>query len=144
MELLRRRLPYLFALVLLLGTSFTAARPPAAPRPAELLATTSPPPSLRLNEVLAAPTPGGQEWVELINLTAAPVSLAGWTLDDFPDRGALPVALPAGSTLDPGAYLAVATPNMFDNLGSDVVRLIGPDGTEVDLFEYIGPTRGAS
>ncbi len=48
-------------------------------------------------------TENPEEWVELYNKGAAPMSLAGWTLD-----GGASFTFPAGTTLNAGDYLVVA------------------------------------
>lgn len=48
-------------------------------------------------------TENPEEWIEVSNKGGSSVSLAGWKLDD-----AVSFTFPAGTTLDPGAYLVVA------------------------------------
>ncbi len=63
-----------------------------------------------INEVMyhappnSAPvTDNPEEWIELHNKSAAPVSVAGWRLDD-----AVSLTIPAGTTIPAGGYLVVA------------------------------------
>jgi hypothetical protein len=39
-----------------------------------------------LNEIMYSPSPGDPEWVEIVNTTAEPVFLNGWTFEDSRDR----------------------------------------------------------
>ncbi len=86
------------------------------------------------------------DWIELHNPTAAPVSLAGYTLTDDPDEPAK-WTLPA-ATLAPGAFLVVwasgsdqVTPegwhtNFRLSGGGEYVGLFGPDGQVVDEVTF--------
>ena len=86
------------------------------------------------------------DWIELYNPTAAPVSLAGYTITDEPDvpaKWALPAAM-----LAPGAFLVVwasgedrATSagwhtNFQLSRGGEYVGLFGPDGQVVDAVTF--------
>jgi hypothetical protein len=111
------------------------------------------PHSLRLSEVLSDPTETGRdgpfEWVELVNVGTELVDTAGWRLGDATELDTLPSA-----RVEPGAYLVVAARdallpdgvafvrvddgeigNALNNNG-DTLRLLAPDGTEVDLLSY--------
>src|SRR5687768_5416446 len=88
---------------------------------------------VRLNEVLVSPLAGQFEFVEILNLSDTPVSLAGWSIDDFADNATVPLDL-GNISLGPGEFLQIFTPNMFNNLPPDAVRLIEPGGGEADHF----------
>ncbi len=102
-----------------------------------------------LNEVLPAPRDVDwdgdgtadakkDEWVELHNLGAEPVDLEGWILDDMPDGGTPPYAIPAGTSLPGGGFLVLfgsATGVGLNNAG-DSVRLLRADGSVADSFTY--------
>jgi hypothetical protein len=64
----------------------------------------SAPGAVLINEVAWAGTAASSsdEWIELFNPGASPVSLAGWTLDD---GGDIAIVFPAGLTLAPRGYL---------------------------------------
>ena len=98
----------------------------------------------------------GREWVELHNPDATPVDLGGWVIRSTPTRA---FTLPAGTMLDPGAYLVVAqaadlgslacaitelafgtsttVPSLTNSAGASV-ELLDDMGTQVDLVAYIG------
>ena len=140
------RLPSTLALALFLAL-------PAGPRPAGA------DPGLELNEFLAAPardwdgsgtfSSRDDEWVELINPGAAPVTLDGFLITD---GDSLPRFAPSG-TLAPGAVLLVTGRMSFDwekangqpafglslgNTGDAVMlwRVTGADTLLVDSFRY--------
>ncbi|MCZ7568643.1 MAG: lamin tail domain-containing protein [Ardenticatenaceae bacterium] len=112
--------------------------------------------SVRLNEVLPAPknvdwdgdgsATAEDEWVELYNEGSAVVDLSGWQLDDIVDGGSRPYTLPAGTHLQPGAFLLFFRhqTGVALNNDSDTVRLLWPDGTPFDTYWYSRPAADAS
>ncbi|MCA9516266.1 MAG: lamin tail domain-containing protein, partial [Myxococcales bacterium] len=78
-----------------------------------------------VNEIVAADEGGGDDWVELVNLGAAAVSLDGWQLgDDGGNRWTFP-----DEPLAPGAYRVIAQSDFGFGLGkADAVVLITPAG----------------
>ncbi|MFZ4737356.1 MAG: lectin-like protein [Bradymonadia bacterium] len=104
------------------------------------------PEDIRLNEIDCH----GKEWIELINLTDAPIDLAGWTLSDTvseePDPTDLYV-LPENSVVEPGQFFIVYEGDVDEQLegfefgiacGGDEVRLLRPDGSLADETEVPG------
>ncbi|MGI8926755.1 MAG: lamin tail domain-containing protein [Tepidiformaceae bacterium] len=111
------------------------------------------PHGLRLSEVMSDPAATGidsaHEWVELVNTGMSPVDTAGWQLGDAREVDELPAAIVA-----PGGYIVVAgklaefapgapvlrpadgTIGGGLNNAGDFVRLVAPDGTEVDSLSY--------
>ncbi len=95
---------------------------------------------IRINEVESnGGSPG--DWVELINVGAAPVDLSGYVFKDNDDTHVY--VIPAGMTIAPGAHLVLDELNggvgQFDfGLGAnDVARLFGPGGaTLVDSYAW--------
>ncbi len=106
------------------------------------------PDAIRLNEFLPAPgavdwdgdgtADAADEWIELYNLGLTPVNLAGWALDDIADGGSKPFVFPASASLAPGGFLVIyrTQSGLALNNDTDTVRLLGPDGAEVDDFSY--------
>lgn len=105
--------------------------------------------SVILNEVLPAPAAdhngdglvdGEDEFIELYNPGAQPVSLEGWRLGD--NRGdedpARRYTFPKGTTINGGQYLLVWRKTSYINLNVDVdvVRLLRPDGSEADSIAW--------
>jgi hypothetical protein len=91
-----------------------------------------------LNEFLPHPGVGVEnEFIELINTSAEAVSLAGWLLDDA-DGGSSPYDIPAGTVIQPGAWLVFfrAETNIAINDDGDSVRLLHPDGSVVDQWSF--------
>ncbi len=107
--------------------------------------------ALRLNEVLPAPAAvdwngdgianAEDEWIELFNRGDTALNLAGWALDDIPAGGSAPYSLPAGAMLQPGGFLLIfrSQSGVALNNDADTVRLLGPDGAQVDAFSYAKP-----
>ncbi|MEP7216662.1 MAG: lamin tail domain-containing protein [Anaerolineaceae bacterium] len=108
---------------------------------------------LRISEFLSDPEQTGRdspfEWVEIVNTTAEPISLAGWSIGDSRESDPLPPVTIAASSylvvaaksvqLPPG----VAAVRLADgeigaglNNSGDTIRLIAPDGTEADVVSY--------
>lgn len=88
--------------------------------------------AVRINEVES--NGDATDWIELTNAGTTSVDLGGWIVKDNSDASALPI--PAGTTLDPGRYLAVDTdlststgPANFGLGANDSARLFRPDGT---------------
>jgi hypothetical protein len=112
-------------------------------------ATPSTLPAVQLNEIL--PVPGEtdwdqdgvadelDEWIELYNAGTSAVDLGGWSLDDAEASDAAYV-LPAGVTLEPGAFLVLyrqETGISLDDDG-DTVRLLDASGELVGTVTF-GP-----
>jgi hypothetical protein len=91
---------------------------------------------LVINEVAAAGEPN--DWFELYNGAANSISLDGVTFSDDPTKPAQG-KLPAGTTLMPGAYLAVDVTDAVVGfkLGSDEqLGLYAPGGQRIDLADW--------
>ncbi|MCB0257915.1 MAG: lamin tail domain-containing protein, partial [Anaerolineae bacterium] len=79
------------------------------------------------------------EYIELFNGHNFAVDLSGWKLDDRPDGGSPPFTLPAGSTIPARGFLVFfsnQTHISLNNSGGDSVRLLRPDGSEVEAYAY--------
>ncbi len=114
-------------LTLLLGASLATARRSSRPLPSTIQSTSPDVTlSLRLNELLAFPSAGQQEWVQLINLSDEVIALQGWMLDDVEGAGSGPFTLVAPDPIEPGTLFRIDTPNIYANFGSETVRLISP------------------
>ena len=115
--------------------------------------TTTPPltvfaemPFIFISEFL--PNPQGsddQEFIEIFSNDEKPVSLAGWQLDDA-EGGSKPYAIPEGTIIKPGQYLAFwrDQTKIALNNSDEVVRLFAPDGTLVDYTDYEESKEGKS
>ncbi len=93
-----------------------------------------PVPSIKVNEVESnGGVPG--DWVELTNTGATPVDIGGWQIKDNDDTHVLTV--PAGTTVAPGAFLAIDTEAAYGLGGGDSVRVFLADGvTLVDTYTW--------
>lgn len=68
--------------------------------------------SVRINEVVAQPTGGTQDWIELYNAGPDEISLSGWVLKDSLDGQPHPDhqwTLPPGLTILPGTWLLLTS-----------------------------------
>ncbi len=130
-------------------------------RPTEVPTAAPPPtlaPGLRLlvNEHLPAPRGvdwdgNGQadqadEWIELFNPGDAAVDIRGWHLDDVAGGGSDPYVFPDGTRIEARGHLLVfqRDSGIALNNGGDSVRLLTPDGSEMDAHDYSGSRPDAS
>jgi hypothetical protein len=100
---------------------------------------TAPAHSLRINEWLADPLPGDDDWIELFNTASIPVSLGGISLTDN-------LGDPAKFRVAPLSFIGVG-PHAFLRLEADSSPSKGPrhaafslsgDGEEIGLFDSRG------
>jgi uncharacterized protein YdeI (BOF family) len=78
------------------------------------------------------------EYVELYNGDVHPADLSGWVLDDVAGSGSPPFVLPPGASIPPAGFLLLfsAQTHLSLNNGGDTVRLVRPDGLEVETASY--------
>lgn len=91
--------------------------------------------SVHVSEVIPKPDEGANfEWIELYNEAAHPIDLSSYQLDDIADGGSNPYTFPAGTTIDAVSYLVIekSQHNIALNDSGDVVRLLGPDGYQIE------------
>ncbi|MDO5495124.1 MAG: lamin tail domain-containing protein, partial [bacterium] len=108
---------------------------------ATVLAPFSPPPAAAaptdvvINEIITN-DPVLADSIELLNTGPEPVDLSGWLIKD--DNDERTDSLPAGTTLEPGAYLVLTQGVHFDfGLGNgDAARLYDSAGTLVDGHSF--------
>ncbi|SDH31938.1 lamin tail domain-containing protein [Agrococcus jejuensis] len=97
-------------------------------------------PEVVINEVLSrSEVDGYADFIELMNVGTTPADLTGWTLGDSDLTNV--VAIPAGTTLAPGALLVIepdAGADGFGLGGTDAARLVDADGAEVDRVDWTG------
>lgn len=107
---------------------------------------------LRINEVLYDPAEDDatQEFVELYNAGSAPIQLEGFVLEAAKSSWSDNATLPAGATLEPGAFYVVgagdvsgqdysaAGLDLGNGTGGDGVRIFACDGTLLDTVLYGG------
>ncbi|MBE2233339.1 MAG: lamin tail domain-containing protein, partial [Anaerolinea sp.] len=90
---------------------------------------------------------GNDEYIELYNAGDAAVDLSGWQVDDVAGGGSAPYTLPPGSTLAAHGFLVLWSRDShiaLNNSGGDSVRLLRPDGVEVESTSYrAAPADGA-
>lgn len=113
-------------------------------------------PRLRLNEFLPRPVQidwngdgeinTGDEWIEIVNLDSTTADLSGWALDDMAAGGTKPYTFTVGMLLPPGHFLwqSGKITGVGLNNDGDVVRLLAPDGAEVDTCTYTRSTSDGS
>ncbi|MBI4185690.1 lamin tail domain-containing protein [Candidatus Berkelbacteria bacterium] len=99
-----------------------------------------------INEVMANPESGGQEFVELANVGDQPAQLYGWTLDDRDDGGSSPFTINYPLVLAPQTTVVLwksETGLALNNEGDDI-QILAPTGDRVDLVRYTGGSKGLS
>jgi hypothetical protein len=116
------------------------------------------PGSLLLSEVMAAPTDGAPEWVEIFNASGDPVDLFGWGIVD--GSGGTSARIPAHNFIEPGRYgvltasdgvsvppgaanIAVSGFPTLNNDG-DRLLLLTPSGAISDSMVYDDAPAGVS
>jgi hypothetical protein len=144
------------------GDTWTQSYPPspgASNQPAPTPTPTSPPypTGISLNEFMPNPAADwnddgilgdeNDEYIELFNANPFDVDLSGWKLDDVAGGGSAPYTLPPGTVLRAQRYLVLfsaETGIALNNSGGDSVRLLTPDGVEVESYVYTSaPADGA-
>jgi len=99
--------------------------------------------ALTLNELFPSPPTGNDEWIELYNDGATPISLAGWSVEDASGRRFTltePSSIAAfGYVLLPKTQTHIA----LNNTG-DTVTLLNANGDEVDSVTYPSSTIGTA
>lgn len=70
------------------------------------------------------------EWVELYNTTATALDISGYLIDDLAGGGSSPVAIPGGTTIQPGGFFTLNLTSMLNN-GGDDVRFLNPTQTTI-------------
>ena len=93
---------------------------------------------IRINEVESADGSPG-DWVELMNISADPVDVAGYVVKDNDDAHAY--AIPAATSIAAKGYLVLDESALGFDLGdADAVRLYGADGTTlIEQYSWTAP-----
>ena len=90
-----------------------------------------------LNEVESQPRAGGQDWVEIVNVSGEPLSIGGWKIRDLAGNS---FTVPAAIGLRPGSHYVFDVGSV---LGSDdVVVLTDGTGTDIDWFHWFEHAEG--
>ncbi|HEY1012332.1 MAG TPA: lamin tail domain-containing protein, partial [Herpetosiphonaceae bacterium] len=97
-------------------------------------AANQPPPVARvaLNEYLAQPAAGGQEFVEIVNLGAEPVDLRGWRIRDSASHTQAFTI----SAVPPGGFHALRFGGGLLNNDADSISLLDPEGAVLETVAY--------
>jgi hypothetical protein len=77
------------------------------------------------------------EFIEIINVSAADISMKNWRLDDEENAGSEPYVIPDG-ILKPGERIVFygSKTNILLSDGGDTVRLLNPSGKVFDAYTY--------
>jgi len=67
-----------------------------------------------INELLAHSHDTAPDWIELYNISSAPVDLGGWTLSDE-ESDLAKYVIPAGTVIEPNGYVVFYEDEMFGN-----------------------------
>lgn len=87
------------------------------------------------------------EWIELYNSNAFPVSLAGWQLDDIAGGGAAPFTFRGDSRIPAHGLVIVygrETGLTLNDNEPEAVRLLFPDGSTADETQYNGSDKDST
>lgn len=124
-----------------MSATLPAAVTISEPPPEFDLATT-----IRINEVYPQPgTTANDEYIELINIGSASVSLEGWQVDDVADGGSTPFTF-GPTVITANGFVTIYKPgsHLTLNDSGDTVRLIQPGGLVLDSTSYDASTRGST
>lgn len=120
------------------GTTNIITAPPSLPgssSPLESSPSPSPPSwpvgSLLINEFVADPTDGNDEWIELYNPTASLITLNNWTIED----GSETVTALSGSIASLSFFVLEKPKGILNNTG-DIIILKDPAGLIIDQVTY--------
>jgi hypothetical protein len=109
----------------------------------------------KINEIMYAPSPGGTEWIEIVNTGSTPLDLAGWSVGDEGDSAGRPIA-PGVPLLGSGEYalitadsallrschasippgVSVSAPLPALNNTGDMIFLNDLDGVRIDSVRF--------
>ncbi len=84
-----------------------------------------------LNEVESQPRAGGEDWVEIVNVSGGPLSIGGWKIRDLAGNS---FTVPAATALHPGGHYVFDVGSVLSS--DDVVVLTDSSGTDVDWFHW--------
>ncbi|KRB77014.1 hypothetical protein ASE01_09630 [Nocardioides sp. Root190] len=88
---------------------------------------------IRVNEIESNDAASGPDWVELVNLSDAPIDVAGWVIKDSTEVD--PTTLPAATVVPANGHLVVTA--LAAGLGgTDAVRLFDPSAKLIDSSSW--------
>ncbi|MBI2589678.1 lamin tail domain-containing protein [Candidatus Berkelbacteria bacterium] len=93
---------------------------------------------IHLSEILPRPNEGAEEFVELENLGETAVNLIGWQIDDINEGGSRPYTFEDSVVIEGRSRVIFGgnqTKLQLNNSG-DMVRLIAPNGVEVENVSF--------
>ncbi|MBI3336163.1 lamin tail domain-containing protein [Candidatus Peregrinibacteria bacterium] len=102
--------------------------------------------TILINEVYPAPLTGGEEWIELVNLSDESVDLSGLLIDDIQEGGSKLWEISDGTLVPAHSYIIFRKEqtHLALNNDGDEVNLFGPDGLTIDSVTYPKIKRGLS
>lgn len=92
----------------------------------------SPITSISLSEVMACPSDGQPEWVELINISENSIELKNWKIKDSTDTHSVEV----NGIVSPHSYLTIQFPSSILNNSGDQVRLFSDQNLLMNQMSY--------
>ncbi len=100
--------------------------------------------TILLTEIMAAPSKGKPEWIEVLNISETPVSMYGWSISD--ESGAASAPLNFHIRLEEGSYALMTETYLSDYSIPDTVPVIvidnlpplNNDGDTVDVMDGLG------
>jgi hypothetical protein len=114
----------------------------STPTPTPTSVSGSYPSGIYISEFMANPEIGDDEWVEINNTNSEQIVLTDWYIDDKEDGGESPKKFSATISAN-GYYIINISSGTLNNDGDDV-RLLNPDGEEVDIKSYSETTKRKS
>ena len=94
------------------------------------------PDNIKITEFMPCPKKDEKEWVEIYNDNDEEVKLSDWKIDDK-DGGSSPQLFSAAIKKHKYVVIELSS-SKLNNSGDDEVRLLNPDGEEVDKTSYKG------
>ncbi|NJN67753.1 MAG: hypothetical protein HC884_14110, partial [Chloroflexaceae bacterium] len=105
--------------------------PAVTPAPTSSPSLSSPPPLLLINEVLAAPSSGQAEWVELFNPGREPATVEGWVIHRTSTGGTTRRHPLDPFTIAPGGFVVQTFASGFLPNDGGTLELLAPQGEPV-------------
>lgn len=95
-----------------------------------------------INEIMAKPSTGEKEWIEIYNPTSSSVDLTGWVIQEKTATTETFNSYNLTGSLNSDSFYIYEFSNSKLNDGGDTINLINPQGGLIDTYSYTDAPRG--